>query len=55
MSYNAQLSEKLYREVYKAISGDTPEQKAEARRFLLGHSAAVVAFSGMMGLPFAAK
>ena len=51
--FSAQLMEKLYREGYDAFKGDTPESRAEARRFLAGHATMVTAFAGMLGLPFA--
>lgn len=53
MQYTAMLNEKLYREVHEAIKGDTPEQRAEARRFLAGHLAMTTVFAGTLGLPFA--
>lgn len=54
MKYQAQLLEKLYREVYSAYSKDaTDEQKAEARKFLGGHLASMMVLAGTLGLPFA--
>jgi hypothetical protein len=54
MQYNAQVTEKLYREFHTAISKDaTAEQKAAARRFLGGHAIAVTTLAGTLGLPFA--
>jgi hypothetical protein len=54
MQYNVQALEKLYREFHKAISKTaSPEEMAQARRFLAGHAVAVMALAGTMGLPFA--
>lgn len=51
MGFQIRMTEKLYREVHDAFGGDTPEAKAQARKFLLGHLAAVTALSGTLGLP----
>lgn len=54
MKYQAQLLEKLYREVYSAYSKDaTDAQKAEARKFLGGHMIAMMSLAGSLGMPFA--
>jgi hypothetical protein len=61
MSYQVQVTEKLYSEALSAFSkprpGETAEQakqrQTEARRFLAGHLAAVTALAGTLGLPFA--
>lgn len=61
MSYQAQITEKLYSETLDAFAkqrpGETAEaaktRKTEARRFILGHLAAVTTLAGTMGLPFA--
>lgn len=51
LQFQAQLTEKLGREMYTAIKGDTQESKAEARRYLKGHLAAMTALAGTLGLP----
>lgn len=61
MSYNIQITEKLYSEFHDAIGRARPGESAEAakarraesRRFLAGHLTAVAALSGTLGLPFA--
>lgn len=54
LQYQFQLLEKLYREFYSAFAkGATPEQRAEARKFLGGHMMAMMALAGSLGLPFA--
>lgn len=53
MQYTAQLLGKLYREIYDAIKGETPADRAEARKFLAGHVAAITVLTGSLGLPFA--
>jgi hypothetical protein len=53
--YQFQLLGKLYREIYRAFGerdGVTAEQKAEARKFLKSHAAAMVLLAGTTGLPF---
>lgn len=54
--YPLQLLTKLYREIYRAIGereGVTETQAKEARTFLKAHATAMVATSGVLGLPFA--
>jgi len=54
--YPLQLLTKLYREIYRAIGereGVTADQAKEARTFLKAHATAMVATSGVHGLPFA--
>jgi hypothetical protein len=51
MQYTAQLTGKLYRETYEAIKGETPEERAEARRFLLQHAVSMTMLAGTLGLP----
>ena len=54
LQYQFQLLEKLYREFYSAFAkGATPEQQAEARKFLGGHMMAMMALAGSLGMPFA--
>lgn len=61
MSYSVQLTEKLYSEVIAAAgrpragetAAQTKQRAVEARRFLVGHLAAVTTLAGTMGLPFA--
>ena len=61
MSYNVQLTEKLYSELGDAFGRARPgesaaalaERRAGARRFLAGHLTAVTALAGTLGLPFA--
>lgn len=61
MSYSVQITEKLYSEAMDAFSrarpGESAEaakaRKAEARRFLVGHLAAVTTLAGTLGMPFA--
>lgn len=48
MTYQAQVLEKMYRELRDAFGGSP-----EARRFLLSHAAALTVLSGSLGLPFA--
>lgn len=58
--YTLQVLQKLYREIYDAYSSQQPgeapeavaERKTAARRFLMGHSAAMVALAGTLGMPF---
>jgi len=55
MTYQAQLLEKLYREVAVGFidSASTPQEKAAAKRFLGGHLAAMMVFAGSLGMPMA--
>lgn len=61
MSYQAQITEKLYSEMVDAFQRARPGEsveaasarRAEARRFLMGHMAAVTTLAGSLGLPFA--
>jgi hypothetical protein len=53
MQFQAQLTEKLFRETYDAIKGDTEAERTEARRYLKGHLAAMTVLSGTLGLPLA--
>lgn len=53
-NYQVRLIGSLYKNVYDVIKGDTPAERAAARRFLGGHMAAVIATSGAFGLPGAA-
>lgn len=61
MSYQVQITEKLYAEAMNAFgkarpgeSAETAKQRrTEARRFLMGHLAAVTTLAGTLGLPFA--
>lgn len=61
LSYSIQITEKLYSEALDAVGSQRPGESAEnaalrkkgARRFLLGHTAAVGALAGSLGLPFA--
>lgn len=61
MQWNAQVTEKLFREFRDGIGrqrdGETAEQasarRAESRKFLAGHFAAMTALAGTLGLPFA--
>lgn len=51
LQFQAQLTEKLYREVYNAIKGPTLEGRRQARRYLQGHLAAMTVLAGSLGLP----
>lgn len=53
MQYSMQLLEKLAREGYRWAGGDSadPQQRAEARRFILGHLTVVGMLAGSLGLP----
>lgn len=51
LQFQAQLSEKLFREIYDAIKGDTPASRTEARRYLKGHLAAMTVLAGTLSLP----
>jgi hypothetical protein len=51
MQYTAQLTGKLYREVYDSIKGETAAERQEARRYLAGHLAAMTFLAGSLGLP----
>lgn len=51
MQYTYMLTEKLYREVYDAIKGETPRERKAARTFLATHLAAVTALTGTLGMP----
>lgn len=51
LQYQAQLTEKLYREVHEAFRGETAEQRSEARRYLAGHLSAMTVLAGTMGWP----
>jgi hypothetical protein len=53
LQFQAQLTEKLFREVYAAIKGDTAADRSEARKYLLGHLTAMTALAGTLGLPMA--
>ena len=61
MSYQVQITEKLYSEAMDAFGKARPGESAEAakqrqteaRRFLMGHLAAVTTLAGSLGLPFA--
>jgi hypothetical protein len=53
LQFQAQLSEKLFREAYDAIKGETPAARKEARRYLKGHLAAMTVLAGSLGLPMA--
>lgn len=61
MKYQAQLLEKLYREVHAAVAkqqeGESDKafaaRQKEARTFLGGHLMALMALAGSLGLPFA--
>jgi len=54
--YSFQVLGMLYREYHKLYTHNEPDpaRRAEARKFLAGHLAAVTVFAGSMGLPFAA-
>jgi hypothetical protein len=53
MSFQTKMLARLYREMHTAIldKDATPEDRAEARRFLAGHLAAVTTLAGSLGLP----
>jgi hypothetical protein len=52
MGFQIRLTEKMYREVADLTGkGRTPEERAQAGKFLLGHAAAVAMFAGTLGLP----
>lgn len=51
MNFQVKLTEKLYREVHAATAGDSPEEKAQSRKWLLAHAGAVTMFAGTLGLP----
>ena len=52
MGFQIRLTEKMYREVADLTGkGRTPEERAQAGTFLLGHAAAVAMFAGTLGLP----
>lgn len=54
MKYQAQVLEKMYREVYNAYSAQaTDKEKEEARKFLKGHLSAMMLLAGSLGMPFA--
>ena len=53
MQYTYMLTEKLYREVYDAIKGESPRERKAARTFLATHLAAVTALTGTLGMPMA--
>jgi hypothetical protein len=53
MQFQAQLTEKLMREGYNAIKGETKAERAEARRYLMGHLSAMTVLAGTLGLPAA--
>lgn len=53
MQYTYMLTEKLYREVYDAIKGESPRERKAARVFLATHLAAVTALTGTLGMPMA--
>src|SRR5574343_73427 len=54
MSYTYMATEKLYREVYDAIKGETPRERKAARTFLATHLAAITATAGTLGMPMLA-
>lgn len=51
MGYHLKLMEKIYREAADGFGARGEADKAAARKFLLGHVAAMAAVSGTMGLP----
>lgn len=51
MQFQAQLSEKLFREIYDSIKGETPESRKQARGYLKGHLAAMTVLAGTLSLP----
>lgn len=51
MQFQAQLSEKLFREIYESIKGDTPDSRSQARRYLKGHLAAMTVLAGTLSMP----
>lgn len=51
LQFQAQLTEKLFREIHTAIKGDTDESKAQARKYLKGHLSAMTVLAGSLGLP----
>lgn len=53
--YSFQVLGMIYREYHKLYQHNEPNpaRRAEARKFLAGHLAAVTVFAGTMGLPFA--
>lgn len=51
MQFQAQLSEKLFREIYESIKGDTPASRQQARTYLKGHLAAMTVLAGTLSLP----
>lgn len=53
MQFQAQLTEKLMREGYNAIKGETKAERDEARRYLMGHLSAMTVLAGTLGLPAA--
>ncbi len=52
--FGTRLFGKLYQETYNAFKGDTPEERTEARRFMMAHLTATASLAGTMGLPAAA-
>ena len=52
--FATRLFSKLTTEGYNAFKGETAEERAEARRFMLAHLTAVASLGGAMGLPAAA-
>jgi len=54
MTYQFQVIEKLYREMYTAFSANaSANEKQAARSFLKGHMTAMVMLAGSLGLPMA--
>lgn len=61
MSYSTQMMEKLHAEMLDAFAGpragesaaEAADRKAAARKFLIGHTAAITTLAGTMGMPFA--
>ena len=51
LQFQAQLTEKLFREVYNATKGETAKSRAEARSYIKGHLTAMTVLAGSMGLP----
>ena len=54
MTYQFQVIEKMYRELYTAFSKNASlDERQAARRFLMGHATAMVVLAGSLGLPMA--
>lgn len=51
MRFRGNITELLYRETHEMFAGETQADKVQARKFMLGHLAAVTTIAGTLGMP----